>query len=157
MVNTEAFGKRIEKIMNHYSISASSFADAMGVGRSSISHILSGRNKPSLDFVMRIIDAYPEVSLQWLLYNEGTFPLSSNIKISEASVPSSSTPSENAAAQEIEQDLFSNSDDVLENENEESTTETKETPLLQKTENDERIDKIVIFYKDGTFLSYTPK
>ena len=157
MVNTEAFGKRIEKIMNHYSISASSFADAMGVGRSSISHILSGRNKPSLDFVMRIIEAYPEVSLQWLLYNEGTFPLSSNIKISEASVPSSSTPPENAAAQEIEQDLFSNSDDVLENENEESTTETKETPLLQKTENDERIDKIVIFYKDGTFLSYTPK
>lgn len=159
MVNTEAFGKRIEKIMNHYSISASSFADAMGVGRSSISHILSGRNKPSLDFVMRIIDAYPEVSLQWLLYNEGTFPLSSNIKISEASVPSSSTPPENAAAQEIEQDLFSNSDDVLENENEneESITETKETPLLQKTENDERIDKIVIFYKDGTFLSYTPK
>ena len=161
MVNTEAFGKRIEKIMNHYSISASSFADAMGVGRSSISHILSGRNKPSLDFVMRIIEAYPEVSLQWLLYNEGTFPLSSNIKISEASVPSSSTPPENAAAQEIEQDLFSNSDDVLENENEneneESITETKETPLLQKTENDERIDKIVIFYKDGTFLSYTPK
>ncbi|MAQ75077.1 MAG: transcriptional regulator [Aquimarina sp.] len=157
MVNTEAFGKRIEKIMNHYSISASSFADAMGVGRSSISHILSGRNKPSLDFVMRIIEAYPEVSLQWLLYNEGTFPLSSNMKISETSVPSSSTPPENAAAQEIEQDLFSNSDDVLENENEESTTETKETPLLQKTENDERIDKIVIFYKDGTFLSYTPK
>ena len=157
MVNTEAFGKRIEKIMNHYSISASSFADAMGVGRSSISHILSGRNKPSLDFVMRIIEAYPEVSLQWLLYNEGTFPLSSNMKISETSVPSSSTPPENAAAQEIEQDLFSNSEDVLENENEESTTETKETPLLQKTENDERIDKIVIFYKDGTFLSYTPK
>ena len=157
MVNTEAFGKRIEKIMNHYSISASSFADAMGVGRSSISHILSGRNKPSLDFVMRIIEAYHEVSLQWLLYNEGTFPLSSNMKISETSVPSSSTPPENAAAQEIEQDLFSNSDDVLENENEESTTETKETPLLQKTENDERIDKIVIFYKDGTFLSYTPK
>ena len=156
MVNTEAFGKRIEKIMNHYSISASSFADAMGVGRSSISHILSGRNKPSLDFVMRIIEAYPEVSLQWLLYNEGTFPLSSNMKISETSVPSSSTLPVNATNKEIEQDLFSNSDDEREKENE-RPTEAKENPPLQNTDNDERIDKIVILYKDGTFLSYTPK
>ena len=159
MVNTEDFGKRIEKIMNHYAISASSFADHMGVGRSSISHILSGRNKPSLDFVMRIVEAYPEVSLQWLLYNEGTFPATSNTEISEGSKPSASPLPENNKTIASEQDLFSNSEN-LEDEKEESIKESIETiektsPL--KVNSDEAIEKIVVFYKDGTFLSYNPK
>ncbi|PZQ78296.1 MAG: XRE family transcriptional regulator, partial [Flavobacterium johnsoniae] len=51
MVNTEDFIKRLEKILDYYNLTASSFADKIGVQRSSISHLLSGRNKPSLDFI----------------------------------------------------------------------------------------------------------
>lgn len=159
MVNTEDFGKRIEKIMNHYAISASSFADHMGVGRSSISHILSGRNKPSLDFVMRIVEAYPEVSLQWLLYNEGTFPAASNTEISEGSNPSASTLPESNKTIVSDQDLFSNSEN-LEDEKQESIKEsiaTIEETSPVKANSDQAIEKIVVFYKDGTFLSYNPK
>ena len=58
---------RIKYIMNLYDISAAQFAEAIGVPRSTISHILSGRNKPSLDFVMKILDAYPKVNPEWLL------------------------------------------------------------------------------------------
>jgi len=75
MVNTEEFSKRLQKIIDYYSESASSFAETIGVQRSSISHILSGRNKPSLEFVLKILSSYPEVELYWLLNGKGEFPL----------------------------------------------------------------------------------
>ena len=74
MVNSSEFIKRLEKIIEYYGLSASSFSDKIGVQRSSISHILSGRNKPSLDFVMKILSSFPEVDLYWLLNGKGTFP-----------------------------------------------------------------------------------
>ncbi|MGB5378015.1 helix-turn-helix domain-containing protein [Muriicola sp.] len=74
MVNSEEFVHRLEKILSFYNLSASSFADKIGVQRSSISHLLTGRNKPSLEFVMKVVKSYPEVNLYWLLNGKGTFP-----------------------------------------------------------------------------------
>lgn len=74
MINTEDFSKRLQKVIDFYGESASSFAEKIGVQRSSISHILSGRNKPSLDFVLKILSTYPEVELYWLLNGKGSFP-----------------------------------------------------------------------------------
>ena len=59
---------------NYYGLSASVFADKMGVQRSGLSHLMSGRNKPSLDFVMKIIENFPEVDFYWLLNGKGNFP-----------------------------------------------------------------------------------
>ena len=73
MVNTEDFIKRLEYLLDYYSLNASSFADKIRVQRSSISHLLSGRNKPSLDFVMKIADAFPNVNLYWILNGKGSF------------------------------------------------------------------------------------
>ncbi|MCA0132677.1 helix-turn-helix domain-containing protein [Winogradskyella alexanderae] len=74
MINTIEFTKRLQKVIDYYDESASSFAEKIGVQRSSISHILSGRNKPSLDFVMKILHTYPNVELYWLLNGKGDFP-----------------------------------------------------------------------------------
>jgi transcriptional regulator with XRE-family HTH domain len=74
MINTSEFTKRLEKVMEYYGETASSFADKIGVQRSSISHILSGRNKPSLDFVLKVLAQFPEVELYWLLNGKGSFP-----------------------------------------------------------------------------------
>ncbi|SDR77400.1 helix-turn-helix domain-containing protein [Winogradskyella sediminis] len=128
MINSVDFTKRLQKIIDYYSESASSFAEKIGVQRSSISHILSGRNKPSLDFVMKVLSTYPEVELYWLMNGKGDFP--SKPKISES--PLSNTP------------------------------ETKTTPpqpdlnIVSHSDSDQEIDKIVIFYKNGTFKSYKP-
>ena len=54
MVNSDDFIKRLEIILDYYALSASGFADKIGVQRSSLSHLLSGRNKPSLDFIFRL-------------------------------------------------------------------------------------------------------
>lgn len=66
--------------MDYYGESGSSFAEKIGVQRSSISHILSGRNKPSLDFILKILTAFPEVDLYWLFNGKGNFPAINNIQ-----------------------------------------------------------------------------
>ena len=65
---------RLKIVMSHFGLTPSSLADAIGVPRSSISHLLSGRNKPSLDFVLKLVKTYPEVNLYWLLNGKGDFP-----------------------------------------------------------------------------------
>ena len=74
MINNSEFAKRLTIIMDYFQISASVFADRIQVPRSSISHLLSGRNKPSLDFVMKVIKEFEEVELYWLLNGKGEFP-----------------------------------------------------------------------------------
>ncbi len=74
MVNIKGFTERLEKIMDFYKISASAFADTIGVQRSSVSHVLTGRNNPSLEFVMKVVRSYPDVNLYWLLNGKGEFP-----------------------------------------------------------------------------------
>ena len=62
---------RIYKIMQKEGLTNAEFADKLGISNSSLSHIFSGRNNPSLDVVMRIHKACPYVNLNWLLYGEG--------------------------------------------------------------------------------------
>ena len=121
MVNTKEFTKRLENIMSFYSLSASSFADKIGVQRSSISHILSGRNKPSLEFVMKVLSPFPEIDLYWLLNGKGEFP--KNVK----SQPEDSLPSQ------IKKNIISK--------------QKNNTSLAE-------IERIVIFYKDGSFKNF---
>lgn len=120
MINTEAFTKRLQKIMTYYGETASSFAEKIGVQRSSISHILSGRNKPSLEFVLKVLSVYPEVELYWLLNGKGEFP----------------------AVEPSEQFKF------------ELPPTTKDKEILSELKTDKTIERIVIFYSDGSFKNF---
>ena len=63
----EVITERLKKIMEDNALSSSQMADRIGVQRSAISHILSGRNKPSLDFILKVLDSFPDISSEWLL------------------------------------------------------------------------------------------
>jgi len=69
---TEEITDRIRQLMQEYNLSPSAFADEIGIQRPAISHILSGRNRPSLDVVMKILKAFDQINPQWLLTGEGT-------------------------------------------------------------------------------------
>jgi transcriptional regulator with XRE-family HTH domain len=150
MVNTEDFIKRLEIILDYYSLNASGFADKIGVQRSSLSHLLSGRNKPSLDFLLKILDVFPEVDLYWILNGKGSFPKNNDVIVEKTS----NTPSS----------VFSNENEIsnLFSDNKKETTTTnvekieKKTPSPLHNNDENQIDKIVIFYKNGTFKSYVP-
>jgi transcriptional regulator with XRE-family HTH domain len=64
--------------MRAKNITASQFADEINIQRSGMSHIMSGRNKPSLDFVMRVLNRYPEIDTNWLLFGKGEMYKSAN-------------------------------------------------------------------------------
>ena len=58
---------RFKYLMKLNNLSASAFADKIGVQRSSVSHILSGRNKPSLEFIQKVLTEFPKVNAEWLI------------------------------------------------------------------------------------------
>ena len=65
---------RIELLMKSYNLSPSQFADKTGIQRASVSHILSGRNKPSLEVMLKIYEAFPGLSMEWLMAGVGEGP-----------------------------------------------------------------------------------
>ena len=68
--------ERIELLMKCYNLSSSQFADKTGIQRASVSHILSGRNKPSLEVMLKIYEAFPGLDMKWLMTGVGEEPLS---------------------------------------------------------------------------------
>lgn len=63
--------ERLLQFLTKEGLSATVFADEIGVQRSSISHILSGRNNPSYDFIQKILEKYVNLSADWLLMGRG--------------------------------------------------------------------------------------
>lgn len=63
--------ERIELLIKIKNLNPAQFADELDVQRANVSHILNGRNNPSLDFVQRIIKRYPDINIPWLLFGEG--------------------------------------------------------------------------------------
>jgi transcriptional regulator with XRE-family HTH domain len=125
MINNADFAKRLQKVIDFYGESASSFAEKIGVQRSSISHILSGRNKPSLDFILKIMASYPEVELYWLLNGKGSFPNKDT---------SQSIQNKGMVKEPVQESMISKT--------------------LKQRQQEKTIDKIIIFYTDGSFKSY---
>lgn len=140
MVNIEQFAKRLTILMDYYELSAALLADKIEVQRSSISHILSGRNKPSLDFVLKILKAFPEVELYWLLNGLGSFPKAPEVKVpaptlfSEIEAPEIKINEPKTAEKQLNHDI--------------------EHQIKENTE--QEIESIVIFYKNGSFKNYRP-
>ena len=62
---------RLRKWMESEGLKSSSFADKIDVNRATISHILSGRNKPSIDFLQKLLSNYPELNANWLITGIG--------------------------------------------------------------------------------------
>ena len=119
MINNSKFAERLKKVMDYYQLSAAAFADEIDVQRSSISHLLSGRNKPSLDFVLKVLSKFDAIDLYWLLNGKGTFPKKEPQSVSSAAVG-----------------------------------QKKLTHQDQIQSSVKEIDRIIIFYKDGTFQNY---
>ena len=152
MLNTEDFIKRLEFIMDHFSLSASFFADKIGVQRSSISHLLSGRNKPSLDFIIKILGVFPELDLYWLLNGTGSFLKINSDEINQKAAAAPSTlPIENDKNESLE---ISYLEKNAIKENQKITTHTNS--FVQNL-NDRQLYKIVLFYTDGTFEDFKQK
>lgn len=138
MLNTDDFIKRLEKLMTFNGLNASGLADKLAIQRSSISHILSGRNKPSLDLILKIISEFPDVDFYWLLLGKGSYPSNSTEK---------TRPIYTQTKLQVEDNPVVSGNEI-----------SKSTPLPSYSRSSD-VEKIVFFYTDGSFKEYenTPK
>jgi len=119
---------RFKTMLEQLKLSPSEFADRIGVQRSSVSHVLSGRNKPGLDFLEKILNTFPEVDVNWLITGKLDQPL------------------------QQKQDLFDEGKEVnmantkIEDEDMAPYGNRKPLPGMG-----EAVDHIIIVYKNNTF------
>lgn len=138
---------RINMLLKAKNITVSQFTQAIKIQRSGMSHILSGRNKPSLDFVLRVLKRYPEINPSWLLLGEGEMYLSDKIDVQ------TSMFSDKNEREDIEHTL------VEDNQSTETLSkETKKTidtiPIIGNKPQTRKIEKIIVLYSDNTFDEY---
>ena len=140
---------KLDILLKKKGLSATSLARILGIQPSGLSHILSGRNKPSFDLVVKILRAFPEINPDWLLLD------------SEAILRSNDTGSiDNPLFGDDEFNLQSSTPDE-ENQNieiSESNLEKKNdaTHIFVRPQNGHKdVERIVVLYTDGTFDSYS--
>lgn len=128
--------ERILSFIKSKNLTPSQFADEIGVQRSGISHLISGRNKPSLEFIQRIVSRYPEINVQWILTGAGSMTndgsLREEMNFDGRTVPTS-IPTPLTADKGRQK-------------------KPKSTDIEGKN-----VEKITIFFKDRTFRDYYPE
>ena len=132
---------RLIKVLNHFGLTATRLADEIGVQRSGISHILSGRNQPGYDFMVKLLTRFPDINAEWLLLGKGNL-------LKDKEPVAGSKPVKDLIADNIRQpDLF-------------STTQTREEDAATyitrnpKVTNVTLIHRVLLLHHDGTFEVY---
>jgi hypothetical protein len=169
------FNDRFTKVIEYSELTPAEFAEEIGVQRSSISHIISGRNKPSLDFITKIKSKFPDLEWDWLINGKG------EMLINKEEIPPTipiTEPEEKKSAKKTLPDLFSlisdeqfGQEESLNKSESQTSRESKiSAPIAEKNKisdsqrlenfdkkqenSSKKIRRIVFFFEDGTFETY---
>lgn len=160
---------RIRKFIEFKEISPSELADEIGVQRSNVTHVLKARNKPSFQFIEKLLHAYPELSAKWLLLGTGNM-IDSSVKVARTlfdAVPEPTAPVISAETDELKDVRHAEKQEVIQHtrESEQSksfdkvpeTVENRTTEIREEFSNSEKpIERLIVFFKDQTFKVYYP-
>ena len=127
VIKAMSIQNRIKLVIKMHNLTASAFADKIGVQRSSVSHILTGRNNPSLDFIEKTLINFPRVNADWLIMGKVGVVESENLQLVQTTT---------------HKDLKS------------KNVKTTETHIGQPEKR--LIERVVIFYDDGTYEETMP-
>lgn len=138
---------RIALLVEYKGLNSSRFADIIDIQRSRMSHVMSGRNNPSIDVIAKIVEKFPDISMSWLVTGMGDMLVlpnelscsSSNIKEEDEPVYNSSKTSDNKTS--------------VDN----SSSFNKSLSSFIPSANTKQIDRIIVFYKDDSFKEYRPE
>ncbi len=148
---------RLTQFLTAEQLSPTRFADLLGVQRSGVSHILSGRNKPGLDFLEKFIKRFPAVNIEWFITGKGKmykemnmsslFPQLSENEKTAVEVPRQANDHE-----------WANQPEIIETDNinvSQTTSDVSNSNMLNSLP-EKSVEKVMIFYTDRTFESYRP-
>lgn len=155
--------EKLQLLMNAENLTGSKLAEYLGIQPSSISHILGGRNKPSLDFVQKILQRYPRINPDWLLLDSdemyrpdsssaSSVATSAELQFSEsASMAESATQAEPSAAE----NHSSPADHTTQAPSTPSNVVDTIAPLVAP--HSRGVKRIIVMFDDHTFESYEPR
>jgi transcriptional regulator with XRE-family HTH domain len=154
--------ERILQIIEKEGISASEFADKIGVQRSNVSHVLNGRNNPGFSFIQKIIEAFPDINTRWLMIGEGTIYISDKEKSTSSHQKHLFDTQFSASTPIIENTPSLKSTTKVENEFSRATIKEidNEQPIIKAQEplkiTEKRIKRVMFFYEDQSFEDFHP-
>ncbi|MBW6499808.1 MAG: helix-turn-helix transcriptional regulator [Bacteroidales bacterium] len=145
--------ERISEFLKRENKSSALFAEEIGVQPSGISHILSGRNKPSLDFVVKMLETYPYLAVDWLLFGKGEMYKRLEIPDLFGNYPDKTEErKEKRTPVSVKEDEHST--DPLEKPSVEEKRQL--LPNAEETGKPPVVARIVLFYSNNTFEEYFP-
>lgn len=161
--DVEGINDRIKQVILKENLTASLFADKIGVLRSSLSHILAGRNKPGADFIEKLLHHMPYINANWLFTGMGEPYLEEVFRVqSKSVVQTEETVKESGAQLDILQQLaemfpeeYSMPEKAVK---EEVSAPVPETVMksVEQAQKDRKLVKIIMVYSDSTFEELKP-
>jgi len=131
---------RFRLLMDNYGLSASQFADKLEIQRSAISHLLSGRNKPSILIIAKIIEHFPEINIKWLITGKGNMLDKKHEQV----------------LQNEYQTIMSLEEEMPQTNNENASSYEKKN-IYTHVEKNIPVEKIILIFQDNTFEVLQPK
>jgi len=164
---------RITQFLKNEGISPAEFADRIGVQRSSVSHVLNGRNYPSASFIQKMLTTYKTLNPRWLLLGEGGIFESKTTPIKEPLLFQETTDTvvavkSVASANEVEKPIKSPNNQIADPVQDKITSVTEPNPSVTLNSvhqvsdfvdhliDNKDINRIIFFNTDKTFTVYTP-
>ena len=178
---TDYMNNRIEKIMEVYNLSASQLADKLGIQRSGLSHILSGRNRPGLDFAIKVLEKFPDINPDWLLLGRNVMLRKDSMQLVKTDTLEGKTITPGNSSLDLFSDLTYKTtepnkanDPIVNNSKPENFVpsdnldkngaasspkqeENQDGNFKRPTTSIESIEKIILVYDNGKFEVLTPK
>ena len=141
---------RINLILRAKNITARQFAEEIGIQPSGMSHILGGRNNPSLDFAVKVLKRYPEIDANWLLLGKGA--MYGNTADKETFHETSLQTSQETAHDDglVDKETFHETS-LQEN------TDMVEEPFHETALQDGNVKCVMMIYSDNTYEVLTPR
>ncbi len=148
--------EKLLKLMKYEKLSSSRLAEILEIQPSSISHILSGRNKPSFDFLVKILRRFPTLNPDWLLLDSDQMYRQSDesaaLKDNQVIAPISTSIIQ-AGSSEHRQNNSSNDSSVANNNSTKRTTPT-ELPFANNQNVNKTIERVIVLYSDKSFEAF---
>jgi transcriptional regulator with XRE-family HTH domain len=145
---------RIKLIMEKENLTPAQFADRLGIGRAVVSHILNGRNNPSLDVVTKILSEMDYINSEWLIMGEGNM-FKDGYK-EKNTLPEDDLFSQQSIIQDNQQgvgDIFEGNDVKSDDKSGHVSDYVRLNAIRQ---HNKRIAQIIIYFSDNTFEVFRP-
>lgn len=144
---------RIKQLMDYKQISPSELADAIGVQRSNVTHVLQGRNKPGFQFISKLLETFPELNAKWLITGQGEMLIGASPRKQDLFDASPKEEKEVSPKVEEQHERVNESKQPGAISNDQPAPDELKSMLPPTAK---EIERIVVFYTDQTFKQYLP-